>query len=198
MHGALTADMASEQPNIWHDAAYAQRFVTRLSAYYQIQVMLLDPEGVLVASSEVDDGDQVGQRLELPNLDQVLAGENLVRVNYTRNLEIDIAEVLLPVIGPDQEIVGVVRVSNQLSDLSEQVARLHYLIIVVLSAALLFSMILGLVLAIRLGRPLKQVTEGINRVVTGGRWITLPEEGPEEMRLVMVAFNALIELLRAL
>ena len=77
--------------------------------------MLLDPTGKLLASSNPHDAERLGQTIELAHLPQVLAGKNSVRINYSQNLQAEIAEVLVPVVGPDQQVIGLVRLTHQLS-----------------------------------------------------------------------------------
>jgi hypothetical protein len=85
----LTAELASDHPNIWQNTEQAQSFVTRFSAHYQAKVMLLDIEGKVLASSTSDDGDTIEQLFEIPPA--VLAGDNSVRINYSQSLHTEIA-----------------------------------------------------------------------------------------------------------
>lgn len=193
---ALTAKMAAQQPGIWHDDAAARIFVTNISTHQQSQVMLLDPYGKLITSSRADDAGQVGQRVSLPNLSNILAGDHQVQINYNRNLQIQVAEILVPIVDANQQVIGIVRLTRQLSDASEQFHRLRYIIAGVLVGELLLGIMLGLVLALDLERSLRRVTEAIYGVASGRRWATLPERGPQEIRLLLRAFNTLIERLR--
>ncbi len=196
--GALSAEMVLDQPAVWHEAAEAQQFVTWYSTHSQSHVMLLDPDGYLLASSEPGYAGRLGQLLDLPGLDAALAGDQQVRVNYTLNVRAEIVQVLVPVVGPNQEILGIVRLSRYLSDVQGQLVRLRYLIAVALAVALLLAVAVALVLALSLGRSLQRVTDAVSQVSRGQKWETLPEEGPEEIRTLLGAFNALIERLRVL
>jgi two-component system sensor histidine kinase BaeS len=194
----LTADMAADQPDIWQDAAQAQIFVTRFSAYHRSDLWLLDREGRLLASNDPEDAAQLGQLLDSPNLASALAGQNSARRNYSLNLQAEIVEILVPVSGLDQEVVGVVVLSQQLSNVHDRFLHLRNLIIGVLAAELLVGVVLGLILALRLERPIRRVTQAIYGVADGQEWTTLPESGPEELRLLVRAFNTLIDRLRVL
>jgi signal transduction histidine kinase len=194
----LTADMAADQPGIWQDTSQAQIFVTRFSAYHHSDVWLLDEDGKLLASNDPDDVAQLGQPLDSPNLPAALAGEDSVRRNYSLNLRTEIVEVMVPVPGPDQEVVGVVGLSQELANVHDRFLRLRYLIVGVLVVELLLGVILGLALALRLERPIRRVTQAIHGVASGQEWTTLPESGPEELRLLVRAFNTLIDRLRVL
>ena len=197
-HGALTADMASTQPALWSDAAEAKRFVTLYSVHSYYNVMLFDAQGNLLAASEPGYGEQLGQPLELPNLSAALGGEPQVRVRHTTNVQAEIVNVLVPIVGPDQQVMGVVRLSQRLSDVQHQLSRLRLLIAGVLAVEFLLAVIVALILALNLGRSLGRVTDAIYGVASGQKWETLPEEGPEEIRTLLRAFNTLIERLRVL
>ncbi len=196
--GALTADLARDEPQIWRDTSEAQRFVTFFSVRSQSQVMLFDSAGNLLASSEPGYTDRVGQPLELPNLSAALAGEQQVHVQYTQELHTEVVQVLVPVVGPNREVMGVVRLSQYLSGIHDQLIRLRYLIAGVLAIELALAVVVALALALNLGRSLGRVTDAIYGVASGHEWETLPEEGPEEIRTLLRAFNALIERLRIL
>jgi two-component system sensor histidine kinase BaeS len=110
----------------------------------------------------------------------------------------EIVQVLVPVVGPNQEIMGVVRLSQYLSDVQDQLVHLRYLIAGVLALAVALAVIVALILALGLGRSLQQVSDAIYGVASGREWETLPEEGPEEIRTLLRAFNTLIDRLRVL
>lgn len=198
LQAELTADMAADEPSIWQDTAQAQIFVTRFSTYHHSDVWLLDQEGKLFASNDPDDAGQLGQPHESPDLASALAGVHSVRKNYSLNLQAEIVEIMIPVPGPNQEVVGIVGLTQELSNVHDRFLRLRNLIIGVLAIELLLGVILGLALALRLERPIRRVTQAMDGVTSGREWTTLPESGPEELRLLVRAFNTLIERLSVL
>ena len=197
-HGALTADVAGAEPAIWRDTAEAQRFVSIYSIRRQYSVMLLDAQGKLLAASEPNYDGQLGQPQDLPDLSSALAGEQTMHVGYAQSVQADVVQVLVPVRGPNQEVVGVVHMSERLSNMQGELNRLRYLISGVLVAAFALAVVVGLALALNLGRMLQGVTDAINGIASGREWMALPEEGPEEIRTLLRAFNTLIERLRVL
>jgi signal transduction histidine kinase len=196
---AFTADFAASQPLIWEDTAQAQIFVTRFSARNNSEVTLIDSGGTLVASNDPGNTDQLGQQLEGADLASALAGnESAAQVNYSLNLQAEIVEVLYPVPGPNQEIIGIVRLTRELASVYDRFLNLRYLVLGILAAELFIAAILGLALALNLGRWLARVTDAIYAVAGGREWTTLPEKGPKEIRLLLQAFNTLIERLQVL
>jgi two-component system sensor histidine kinase BaeS len=197
-YGALSAEMAGVQPAIWSDTAEAERFVTVFSIRRQYSVMLIDPDGRLLAASEPGYDGQRGQPIVLPDLSEALAGQQTVYVGVPQGVQTEVVQVLVPVWGPNQELKGVVRMSEQLSDVQGELNRLRYVTAGVLAAAMVLAIVVGLLLALSLGRRLQRVSNAINGVAAGREWTTLPEEGPEEIRTLLRAFNTLIERLRVL
>jgi two-component system sensor histidine kinase BaeS len=186
---AYMAGTAQIQPAIWTDPAQAQRFVAGHDLDSRSNIMLIDSRGHVLASS---------QQTDVPALRDALAGVQQVQVGYVQDTHGSFVQVVVPVVGPDRQIMGVVRVVQQLGYVHQQVLRLRYLIAGVLGGELVLSIGLGLALALRLGRSLEQVTGAIYGVASGREWTTLPEQGPEEIRLLLRAFNSLTERLRLL
>jgi two-component system sensor histidine kinase BaeS len=196
--GTLTADLALDQPAIWSDAAEANRFVTFFSVRSHSNIMLFDDQGNLLAASDPEYSASLGKPLDLPNLSAALSGEQQVYWGYSRQVQAEIVQVLVPVVDQNQEIKGVVRLSQYLSDFQHQLLNLRYLIAAVMAVALLLAVLVGLTLALNLGRSLQRVTDAIYGIASGREWHTLPEQGPEEIRTLLKAFNTLIERLRML
>jgi two-component system sensor histidine kinase BaeS len=194
----LVAEMTTEQAGIWYDPAQAGTFVARMSPRLTARVMLLDSHGYLLASSDPGDTARLNQLLELPGLANALAGETETRVSYRQVLYAEVADVLVPVVGPDQQVMGVVRLTHQLAGIYERFVRLRYLILGVLVAGLVLGTATGWVLALNLERPLREVTQAVYGLVSGEQSAPLRERGPQEIRLLLRAVNTLVERLHSL
>ncbi|MFQ5612206.1 MAG: ATP-binding protein [Anaerolineae bacterium] len=195
---ALVAETVGDQATLWSDPDQAQVLVTRINRQVTAQIMLLDPQGQILASSDPEDVENLGQLLDHPDLAEVLAGKRSVRVGYVQRLQTDVAEVLIPVIGPDQQITGVVRMTDQLAGAYDQFQNLRYLIIGVVALELLIGIIIGLLLALNLERALQRVTAAVRDIAGGQRPAPLPERGPEEIRSLLHAVNTLVDRLHSL
>jgi signal transduction histidine kinase len=195
---ALVAVMTEQQVNIWNDPGQAGAFVARMSPRLTARVMLLDAHGFLLASSDPADAQAAGQQLTLPGLANALAGQTDVRVNYRQVLYAEVADVLIPIVGPDRQVIGIVRMTHQLANIYQRFLRLRYLILGVLVAGLLLGAAVGWVLALNLERPLQQVTQAVYGLVSGRRTTRLPERGPREIRLLLQAVNTLVDRLGTL
>jgi two-component system sensor histidine kinase BaeS len=195
---ALVAELSKNRPDLWGNPAQAEAFVAHLGQYLTARVMLLDPSGQLLASSDATDTNRLGQRIELPVLATALAGEVSVHTAYSRHLGVEIADVLTPVLGPDQQVAGLIRLSHRLATVQEQFMRLRYLSVGILLLGTLPGIALGWILALNLERPLTQVTQAAYGLARGERLPPLAEEGPEEIQLLSRAINTLVERLRSL
>jgi two-component system sensor histidine kinase BaeS len=193
----LVATVAADYPQIWYDPVQSQAFTARIGARLAAQVMLLDANGVLLASTDPADQALLGQQLEVPGFREVLFSGAAVRVDYGEQPGTGAAEVLVPVI-INRQIVGVIRLTDPLSSVYERFPRTRTLIKWVLVAGLAVGIGLGWFLAIDLARPLRRATRAISQMAGGHPLAVLPEQGPEEVRLLLRAFNTLAMQLQGL
>jgi two-component system sensor histidine kinase BaeS len=185
----LVAEIANDYVAMWDDPVLAQAFVARTSPHLTAHVVLLTPDGRLLASSDPTDAGRVGGAYASFDWADVMDGDVSVRTTYSRQLEAEVAQVLVPVFGTDLQMMGVVRLGRPLTTVRDWFLRLRYLIGEVLSAGLILGTLTGGVLAVNMERPLRQVTEAIYQLADGGRSAPLPEHGPREIRQLLRAFN---------
>jgi two-component system sensor histidine kinase BaeS len=187
----LVADALNDRPDIWQDPAQARAILAQTTARSATRMMLLDPSGHVLASSDPADAERLGQRLDLPILAQALNGEVSVRTTYSQQLQAEVVDVLAPVVGPDRQMMGVVRLSHPLIGVRQWLMPLRYFIMAVLVVGLLLGTAVGSVLVVGLEQPLRYITRAIYQVASDQRLTPLPEEGPEELRLLARAVNIL-------
>lgn len=193
----LVAELSTDRPEIWDDPALAQDFVERIGLQLNAQAMLLDTDGSLLASTDLDEVGLVGQVVEdIPDLDEVLSGEVIVGTEYSRYALADVVDVLVPAWGPDQQVIGVVRLTHRLENIYEQVLVLRYLIVGVLAFGLVLGSAVAWLFAVTLGRYLRQVTQAIYGITGGQNLELLPVQGPDEIRLLLTAVNSMSERLQ--
>ncbi len=193
----LAAQSAQQKPDIWSDASQAQVFVAEIAQSVDARVMLLDPLGRLLASSDAADADRLGHQLQIANWASIAAGETSVRTTYSQRIRREIVDAFVPVRGQDRQVVGVVRLSHRLSTVYERFLRLRYLIAGVMVAGLLLGVVAGLFLALNLERPLQQVNEAISQLVRSKQALPLPEDGPQELAQLKHSVNTLVERLQS-
>jgi signal transduction histidine kinase len=192
----LIAAITDDMPGIWNDAAQAQAIVNRVDPTLTARVMLLDAAGRVLASTEPDDAQRVGQRLDHPALPSILAGEMSMHTDYGPTMHSQIADVFVPVFGPQRQVMGVVRLSYPVGSVFAQFVHSRYLIAGVLVVGLVIGSVMGWFLALDLSHSLRRVTQDVYRLASGQALPPLPEQGTQEVRLLLRAFNALAQRLQ--
>ena len=187
----LVAEAASQNPLIWYDDYQAEAFTTRIGARLSAQVMLLTPKGMLLATNNAAYADQVGQILYVPGLTETVKSGSSLKVNYGRGSGSAGAEVLVPVVAPTWQVIGVIRLTDPLGSVYERFTTTRNLITAVLVGGLILGGAAGAFLAVDIARPLRRATESIARMANGQPLSNLPEQGPREVRSLLHAFNSL-------
>jgi signal transduction histidine kinase len=194
----LAAKIATARPEIWHEPEQAHAFVAEVGADLDTRAMLLDAQGTLLASSDLIDAGRLGQTIQPDDWDTALTGETSVRSTYSRQMQHEIVDALVPILDQDRQVVGVVRLSHQLTNVYEQFLRQRYLVGGVLLAGLLLGTVAGWVLALNLERPLRDVTRAAQQLASGERLTQLPERGPKEIQDLLHSMNVLVQRLLSL
>lgn len=194
----LVVQVTKDHPDVWSNPDQAQALAERTDRDVSAIVMFLDRGGHILGSSDPLDAANRGERFHHTGLRTILAGQISEHTDYSPHMDSLVADVFVPVTGPDNQVVGVVRMVHRLSTVYDQFERLRYYIMVILGLALVLGTLVGYILAINLERPLREVTRGINQLASGNELAALPERDPEEIRLVLHAFNVLMERLRSL
>jgi two-component system, OmpR family, sensor histidine kinase BaeS len=192
----LVAELARDYPEIWSDPAAARAFVARVEPLFPAQLMLLSTDGRVLASSDPADANLVGQTLAVPPLETIARGQPYAQVHYSHDTRAEVADVMAGAIGPDGQVAGLIRLTDQFAGVLEQFLRLRYLIAEVLAVGLLLGSVAGLFLAVNVERPLRRVTEAVESLTLGRQLTALPEQGPEETRVLLRAVNTLVARLR--
>jgi signal transduction histidine kinase len=191
--GRLIASIARTRPDIWHDPGRGSAFVEEMGDNVQARVMLLDPGETLIASSDPTDADRLGQQLDLAGWNTVLAGQTHAQAAYSQRMQQEIVDVLVPIVGADQQIEGVIRLSQHWVSVAEEFLQMRSVIGGVLVAGLLLGAAAGLVLALNLERPIRKANLAVTRIARGELLTPLPEQGPKETRELLHSVNTLVE-----
>ncbi len=186
----LVAELADNYPLIWSDPVQAQGFTARVDPYISAQMTLITANGVLLASTNPEEQGMIGRSITVPGFAEVLRTGAILRIDYGQQRGTGAADVLVPVILGNR-VIGVIRLTDPLTNLYERFPRARTFIFSVLAVGLLVGLGVGLYLALDLERPITRSTEAILRMTQGQRLEQLPEQGPSEYRLLVRAFNAL-------
>jgi two-component system sensor histidine kinase BaeS len=194
----VIAKIARSQPQLFSDLKLAQSLLDSLELESATRIMVLDAHGILLASSNPEDTPRINHVLDKVGIQSALQGQLVKHVDFSAGLGGDVIDVFAPVKGPDNKLEGVIRVSYRFATVAEQLVVLRYLIVAVVSVAIVISAVLGLLLALNLDTPLEQVTNAIYDLSRGARTEALPERGPREVKTLQQAANFLVKRLREL
>jgi signal transduction histidine kinase len=194
----ILTEVLREQPAWWGDPAAAQKLLLSMYPRLTKRIMLISPQGRLLASSDPADNSRLNQVLSASIFSNPPVNDLRVSTNFSQGLQADIIDVLAPVSSPTGELLGFVRVSSRYTTIVQELSQLRYVIGFVTLLGLALGGILGFTLAVNIGRPLQQVTQAIIHLTKGERRENLVQTGPEEVRLLSLAVNELVERLRSL
>lgn len=187
----ILAEVGRDDPALWQDPAAARTFVDRYGARLSARLMLLDGSGRVLVTTDPSEASLVGTRLLGSALAQIQTGQQSVRFRYSQDLQSEIADVWVPVISAEGELLGAVRLSHELATVYGRFQRLRVVVVGVLTGALVVGVTASLALVLTIQRPLVALTESLRRLPFDSR--PLKEEGPDEMRVLARTFNALLE-----
>jgi two-component system sensor histidine kinase BaeS len=162
------------------------------------RVMLLTPDGRLLASTDPNDQDRLNQILDLTGLPKARTGQMMVNTDFSPSLQGEVIDVFAPVISDDRQVTAIVRVSYRYDTVYEQLLRFRYLIASILAFGLLIGSLLGSILALSIANPIRQVSQAIYGLARGDQRQPLSVNGPEEISVLVRAVKFLVERLSSL
>lgn len=192
----LIAILAHDRPDIWESREQAERFVDLIDIP-PTDTLLVDETGSVLAYSKTENVTELEDVLDLTGVESALAGELFREIRVSSVLGYNMVVVWTPVRAPDERLLGAVKLTHHLNKVSHDLARSSYFLVGVLLNGLILGMAFGLFLALTLSKSLRRITTAIHQLASG-ELETLPEQGAEEFRLLLRAFNTLIERLRSM
>lgn len=194
----LAAAVLGNQPRVWEEPSYAQAILRQVGDGMPARVMLIKTDGRLLASTDENDANRVDQPIDVEGLDRAADGELVSRIEYSRRLRGEAIDVLVPVNGPDERPLGLIRLTYRYASVADRLIQLRYVIGTILIVGLVAGSALGYSLALGISTPMLRVAEAIYDLAHGNRREPLAEQGPEEIRLQLRAVNFLVERLQGL
>jgi signal transduction histidine kinase len=193
---ALIAETISANPNLVRDETTAGEYVARLDFVLEGEVILLQSDGSLLASSAGESGFQPDKVFQLDGLEKALAGEQSVTV--THGWFQQKGEVLIPIKGLNEKLIGIVGIAHAVEGVASRFERLRWLVLVILGIELLLGFLIGLLLALRLERPIERAANAVIEIAAGDYIEPIPESGPKDIQRLSASINSLSERLRIL
>lgn len=165
--------------DVWESEAESQAYVERVSVHINGRLHLLAPDGTLLA----------GEGGEFEGLETAVSGQPSVIVTY--HITQPRSETLIPVVDVNEELIGIVAVTESLDQTAAQFAQLRWLELGILAAELLIAGLIGFYLAHRLSRPLANAADAVVHIADGDVVLPLRETGARETRTLIRAVNQL-------
>lgn len=150
----------------------------------------LEPGFVSSALSDINGPVEQPERLQ-PLIEQIQRQpQSLVRtINWTRDVSSAEAFHAMPLLGRNNELLGVLLVGSSRKELVLLTNRIVTIAVVVAAAALLVGLLVSLWISSRITRPVRELSEGAREVATG-RWDTrIDVRGSDEIGRLAIAFN---------
>jgi signal transduction histidine kinase len=195
----LFGEMTKSNQSIWENPASAKDYLHNLEPILDPFVMILDLQGRMLASTDPLDADQTGIEVESKErLEEAIESGASIETMYSRQLEADIVNVLVPARTSDGHIVGMIRMSYHLENVYKQFLSLRYAIIGILAFGVLIGVSIALLMAIKLGNSIHYITNSIQKLASGKEYTHPEEQGPEEIVLLYRSVKSLVERLREL
>ena len=194
----LMAELANEQPGLFQDPAKIDTLVNRLSMQTKARLMLIDPSGRLLASSDSTDSSRLGTVLSDIDISEIQKGNLISHIDYSKGLKAEVIDVFTPVYSTDNQLSGIIRLSYPYITIYAELLQTRFIILGVLAFALLTGIGLGSFLAVTINTPVQQVTKAISELTRGNKLEKLDESGPEEIQSLAHSTNLLFERLRHL
>ena len=108
----IIASAVFDRPELLNDPERAQAFVAGASVRMENQVMLIGPNGEIVASSSAVSQEPIDQPLDLEGFETAQSGE--MSVNTIYSVTEQRVEVLVPITDANQQLIGIVSVTETL------------------------------------------------------------------------------------
>lgn len=181
----LIANIIKSRPEILLDEDAAETFLSREGQIIRGQIALIQPNGDLFAgtlSVNIEEFREVG-------LENAIEGEASLIV--IRRFQEEGAIIWIPLIDANHELLGILTVSHRLDDLSSSLDTLRKIISATLGLELILAAGIGLLLALRLERPIRETSDAILQIAEEGSTDEIKEEGPREIRALASTVNYL-------
>lgn len=160
------------------------------------RVVVFTRQGQLLASSEIDDEPLLGQTLDLPGIDDALAGRTGRGAYYLPSGGTEVVYVYRPLVDGDGRILGALRLSYNLENVISFLRQLQLFVALSIAAAALVSILVGLGLARMILKPLGELSRAAEALAQGNLSVRAPVRTSDEVGRVLDTFNRMAERLQ--
>ncbi len=195
----LLNQVASAQYLLTGDLNSIRFLLLTLDINPQVRLHLVQPDGTLIYSNDPDYLPRTGQRLQVPGLEQLQAGQEVIQSedSFLPGSRYSI-QVLTPIFGYTDKVAGILWMTYYEAAITRLFQQMRWLSILVILGSLLVGALLGTLLAWDIAQPVRQATQAIYSLARSERSEPLAEQGPAEVRDLVRSVNVLVERLSSL
>lgn len=200
LRGKLTDDarLIADAAGPRGDWAEAGGELDRLARHYRnlidARVTFMAGDGTVLGDSHADHAD-MDNHLRRVEVQQALATGRGSSTRFSRTMGFDMMYVAVPVL-LEEELVGLARVALPVSRVEAQVARLQRVTLAAAAIAVLGAAGMAVVIAERIARPVRQLTEVVRRMSAGDLGARLHPTTSDEIGELTTSFNQMANRLR--
>lgn len=133
---------------------------------------------------------------------------NALSISRSQRLNDDLLEVATPIFGDEKEVVGTIRyglstrrmhaaVAQAQADARQRLNRSIGIIGGIVGLVMLMALVLSRIMAVRITRPLSELTKAAGELATGNRNVRVNIESGDELEALGASFNRMVEDLAA-
>lgn len=189
---ALLTNLIEDEPEAFKSEQAGNQFATRYSAGANWRLMILDPEGTLIATNREHDLPRTGTIIDIPEFDTSKDFDPLSGTTYSSSMQSDVIDLWKPVSDESGRLQGVLRVTQPLETLAEEVMRVRGLMIAIMVMGLVVGTLIGLGLAVSMESPLREMTYSLQNMAQEEDPQPIELKGPPEITTLSSAFNHLV------
>ena len=195
VQGELIARLYQAEWPALQESDQPQPLVARLQLLIPARIYLTDINGnVLVSPGLMAASTEAPVNPPDPDLLQkALAGEIARQVRYSLERGRNAVDVAVPVHNENQEVVGAVQLSQQLTQVNNRLTILRWTVWGTVGAGFLVAGLLSFAFSRSLNQPLARLTKATRAVYLARQPSFVKEEGPSEVRTLARTFNEMSE-----
>ena len=195
----ILTEIARNDYLTYGDQRSLQLYLFQLQPNPQVRLVFLRPDGRVLYSNDPEFMGRIGEKIESSDLELAKKGEDVLVTNYSIFPGDPYSiSVMMPVETRNEQVVGILWMTYYESSLSNLFSQMRLIFVLVTVGSLLIGALLGSILAISIGRPVRKATDAIRGLARGERSDVLTETGPEEVRELVREVNVLVTRLHSL
>jgi two-component system phosphate regulon sensor histidine kinase PhoR len=176
------------------DAELAAELAERWSELVDRRVTIIAADGLVLGESDEDPA-QMDNHLDRPEVRQAMVSGDGSSIRYSQTLEVDMLYAAAPVLAGG-EIVGFARVALPLRQIQENVDQLQWAIFTAAAIATVAAIVLAILLAGRITRPVRRLIQVAGRIREGDLDARLYLADSDDVGHLARAFNDMADELR--